>query len=86
MIEFAFWVTVVSTAAAFVLSLMRKWGVLEWLQVHAPCEFLNKMFSCSFCMSFHVGMILAIAAAVATGNAWLLAVPVCSTTITRALW
>ena len=85
-IEFVCWVAVVALAAAFLLGLAVKWGVLEWLQIHAPNDFLGQLFNCKFCCSFHVSMIISLTLCVATGQWWLLAVPVCSTVIARDLW
>ena len=86
MIRFLCWVAVVSLAAAFVLALAKKWGWIEWLQVHAPSEFLHRLFSCPFCCSFHAAVVLSVAAAAVTGDWLLLLVPFCSTVITRLLW
>lgn len=85
-IEFICWVAVIALSAAFLLALATKWGWIEWLQVHAPTEWLNKLFSCKFCCSFHVSMIISLTLCVATGLWWLLAVPICSTVIARELW
>lgn len=80
------WVAVVALAAAFALGLAAKWGALEWLQIHAPNDFWAKLFNCKFCCSFHASMIISLTLCVATGQLILLAVPVCSTVITRELW
>lgn len=84
--DFICWVAVVAMASAFVLSLAVKWGWLEWLQVHAPNELLNKLFNCKFCCSFWVSVGISLILCVATGEWVLLAVPVCATLITRELW
>ena len=39
MSEFICWVAVVALIAAFALSLADKWGIIEYLQVHAPNYF-----------------------------------------------
>ena len=85
-VNFACYVAIVSLSAAFLLSLAVKWGWLEWLQVHAPSDFLHELFSCKFCCSFHVSAIISLTLCVVTGEWLLLAVPVCSTVITRELW
>lgn len=86
MIDFVCWIAVVSLAAAFFLSLLSKWKVIEWLQVHAPSEFLYKLFSCKFCVSWWTCVIISLTLCVATGWFALMAVPICSTIITRELW
>lgn len=85
-IEFVCWIAVVSLAAAFLLGLAVKWGWLEWLQVHAPNDFLAKLFNCKFCCSWWVSVAISLTLCLVTGQWWLLAVPVCSTIIARELW
>ncbi len=84
MVTFIIWVLVVATVAAFLLTLLKKWGVIEYVQVHGN-EFFAKMFNCDFCLSFWAGVALAILLAFITGNPTLLLVPFCSTMITRFL-
>ena len=84
--EFICWVACVGAAAAFLLSLLAKWGWLEWMQVHAPCEMLSRLLGCKFCLSFWTCAALSLSLAAVTGEWALLAVPVCSTLITRELW
>lgn len=86
MVDFVCWIAVVALAAAFVLSLAVKWDLLEWLQVHAPNEFFGKLFNCKFCCSFWVCVLISLTLCVTTGHWVLLAVPICSTLITRELW
>ena len=82
--HFIYNIIVVALIAAFVLTLLRKWGVIEWVQIHGN-EFFAKMFNCDFCLSFWAGVALAILLAFITGNPALLLVPFCSTMITRYL-
>lgn len=82
--EFIFYVILIAMLAAFVLTLLRKWGVIEWVQVHGN-DFFAKMFSCDFCLSWWAGVILSVLMLIMTGNPVLLGVPFCSTMITRKL-
>lgn len=77
---------VVALAAAFLLALAQKWGWIEWLQVHAPTEWLNKLFSCKFCCSWWVCVAISLTLLVLTGQWPFAVVPVCSTMIARLLW
>lgn len=79
---FLFYTVVVALVAAFGLTLLRKWGVIEWAQIHGN-EFFAKMFNCDFCLSFWAGVVLSVLFAICTGNPALLLVPFCSTVITR---
>ena len=81
---FLFFSFVVALVAAFGLTLLRKWQVIEWVQVHGN-EFFAKMFNCDFCLSFWAGVALAILLALITRNPTLLLVPFSSTMITRFL-
>ena len=85
-LEFVCWVAVVSLMAAFLLGLAVKWKILEWLQVHAPNDFFGKLFNCKFCCSWWVSVLISLTLCVATGRLEFLAVPFCSTVITRELW
>lgn len=82
--EFLFYTVVVALVAAFSLSLLRKWRVIEWVQVHGN-DFFAKMFNCDFCLSFWSGLALSILCVFISGNPTLLLVPICSTMITRRL-
>ena len=82
--EFIFYVILVAMLAAFVLTLLRKWGAIEWVQVHGN-DFFAKMFSCDFCLSWWAGVLICFFALIFTGNLSFLGVPFCSTMITRVL-
>lgn len=84
MTNFVLYTAVVALLAAFGLTLLKKWGVVEWVQVHGN-DFFVKMFNCDFCLSFWAGVALSLIFAVVTGNPTLLLVPFCSTMITRIL-
>lgn len=80
--NFIIWVFVVATVAAFILNLLKKWKIVEYVQVHGN-DFFVKMFSCDFCLSWWIGVSLSFFVSVYTGNPALLLVPFCSTVITR---
>lgn len=84
--EFISWVAIITLATAFILALAQKWKIVEWLQVHAPNDFLNELFSCKFCFSFHVSVIISLILALVTNEWLLLFVPICSTVVTCRLW
>ena len=60
MIEFVCWVLLVALFVNFLRILAEKWGILEFLQVNAPNEFLHNLFTCSFCQSFHLALLICI--------------------------
>lgn len=86
MSEFVCWVAVVALIAAFALSLADKWGLVEYLQVHAPNDFWNRLFSCRFCCSWWTCVLISLSLLIVTRQWFFVAVPFCSTLITRNLW
>ena len=85
-VEFVSWVAVIALMAAFLLGLANKWGWIEWLQVHAPNDFLHDLFSCKFCCSWWVSVLISLTLCVASGEWLLLCAPFFTTVITRELW
>ena len=85
-VTFLIWALIVQQSAAFFLGLANKWGWLEWLQVHAPSDMICRLFSCKFCCSWWMNVIISIILCVVTGNWWLAAIPVFATPITKELW
>lgn len=74
----------IALGAAFVVLLIKKWGIAEWVQVHGN-GFFSKLFSCDLCMSFWAAVVLSVLTAIFLGDLWLLSLPVFSTPITRML-
>lgn len=81
MIEFAVAVALVALAVKFLRTLAEKWGILEWLQVHAPNEFLHKLFTCSFCQSFWLGLAICVVLVVFGAPWYWLSIPIFSCNI-----
>lgn len=82
MLTFVLYTVIIALFAGFCITLLRKWGVIEWVQVHGNA-FFAKMFNCDFCLSWWAGVVLSAIFAVITGDVILLCVPFCSTMITR---
>ena len=82
--QFIYYIILVALIAAFVLTLLRKWGVIEWVQVHGN-EFFAKMFNCDFCLSWWACVLICFFGFVLTADPVDLGVPFCSTMITRIL-
>jgi hypothetical protein len=77
-------VVMVALLAAWVVILLMKWGVAEWLQVHGD-SFTSRMASCSFCLSWWVCVLLSFAFAFWCGELKYMAVPFFATPITRMM-
>ena len=86
MVEYLAWVVMVALAAAFCLLLASKWGWLEWLQVHAPTDWLNELFSCKLCCSWWICVVISVTLFLGAGEWRMLAIPIFSTAICRQLW
>jgi hypothetical protein len=70
--------------AAWIIMLAKKWGVLEWLQIHSN-QFFNKLFGCDYCLSWWCSVAVSVTAAALTGDGHLLLVPFFSTMLSRRL-
>lgn len=81
MVEFLCYVLLVALLVMFLRTLAMKWGILDWLQFNAPNEFFHKLFTCEFCQSFHLGMIISIVLAIFVGKWYLLLIPIFSSPI-----
>lgn len=77
-------IILVSLAAAFIVLLVKKWGLAEWMQVHGD-KFLSQLFSCDLCMSFWACVFVSIVVCVVTGEDQWIVVPLFSTPLTRML-
>lgn len=78
-------VTLVSLASAFMVLLVKKWGIAEWFQIHGN-NFTSLLFSCDLCMSFWAAVILVpFVAFFVCCYWWVLLVPVFSTPLTRMM-
>lgn len=70
--------------SAWVVILLRKWGVIEWVQVHGNSFFCN-LASCDFCLNWWTAWVIVVVVLAVTGWWWLAAVPFFSTAIGRLL-
>lgn len=86
MVGFVAYIIAVALAAAFVLSLLAKWKIIEWMQIHAPNDFIHKLLMCKFCCSWWISVLISVPLAMATGEYELLSLPVFTTVITKELW
>ena len=77
-------VVLVALLAAFVVLLVKKWGIAEYWQIHGN-DFVAKLFSCDLCMSFWACVIVSLVATVALGDVRMTAVPFMAMPITRML-
>ena len=77
-------VVLVSLLAAFVVLLVKKWGLAEWMQIHCD-KFSSQLFSCDLCMSFWASVMICCLACCFVSDWHIVFVPLCSTPITRML-
>lgn len=81
---YLFIVVMVALAASFVILLLKKWEVLEWLQVHGS-DLISRAAGCSLCMSWWTCVVMSVIVAVFIGEWLVLFVPFYATPITRLL-
>lgn len=74
----------VALLAAFVVLLIKKWGIAELIQIHGN-DFLSKLFSCDLCMSFWAGVLVTMIVCLVSKEMGFILIPVMSTPITRML-
>lgn len=74
----------VALLAAFIVLLVKKWGLAEWMQVHGD-KFMSQLFSCDLCMSFWAAMLLSAFLAGYTDDMLMFVIPFFTTPITRIL-
>ena len=82
--EFLSYVIIIALLASFCLILLKKWCVIERMQVKG-CDLIAKMANCNFCLSFWICVILSAFAVLVSGNGYLMFVPLFATPITRFL-
>ena len=85
MIELFFIAMIIACIAAFVVTLLHKWGVVEYMQVHAGDfpEVVNKLFSCDFCLSWWVSVIISIFFAISMSYLLVLLCPFIATPVAK---
>ena len=81
---FCYVIVLVALAAAFVVLVMKKWGITEWMQIHGD-EYMSKLFGCDLCMSFWTAVILCLPLCMFFDSGLYMFMPVFSTPITRML-
>lgn len=74
----------VALIAAFVVLLLKKWKVTEYMQVHGD-KISSQLFSCDFCMCFWASVLIACISTIWVDEAWMISVPFLSTPIARML-
>ena len=74
----------VALLAAFMVLLLKKWGVTEWMQVHGD-SFSSKLFSCDLCMSFWAAVVVCVVLVCVFENAAYLLLTALTTPITRMM-
>lgn len=77
-------VVMVALLAAYVVLLVKKWGIAEYWQIHGN-DFVSRLFSCDLCMSFWACVIVSAVAMAVSGDVRMMAVPFMAMPVTRVL-
>lgn len=81
-IDFFLAVFVISLISAFIITLLRKWKVIEKMQVHGG-DLISEMARCNFCLSWWTNVAVCLIALIFIKEGWVFAIPFLSTMITR---
>lgn len=84
MLVYLFTTAAVALAAAFALLLLKKWGIIEWLQVHGN-DLISKMANCDFCLSWWTCLVVATVSAILAQDPFCILTAVMATPLTRKL-
>lgn len=85
-VEFIMWVAMVALLATFMLLLSIKWGWREWLQVHAPNDFIYRLVCCDLCCCWWLCVAICIVIICSGHDVWqFIFVAPCSTVMARKL-
>ena len=82
--DFCYAIVLVALAAAFVVLLVKKWGLAEWMQIHGD-KYMSQLFSCDLCMSFWAAVVMCVFVSLYTDCGLYMTVPMFSTPISRML-
>lgn len=77
-------ILIVALIAAFIILLLKKLGVVEYMQVNGN-KLISELFSCDFCMSFWASVIICFFITCATNDLHIMLLPFVTTPITRFL-
>lgn len=75
---------VIGLVAAFFVTLAKKWGIIEQIQMRGN-EFFSEMARCDFCLSWWTCCVLTLLYVLATGNVDMIYMPFVGTMISRYL-
>lgn len=77
-------IILIALISAFAIQLMKKTGIVEWMQVHGN-KIVAELFSCDFCMSWWANVIICLIVWMITDAYLVMLVPFFATMITRFL-
>lgn len=84
MVDYIITILLASLLSAFFINLGKKWGIVEWLQMHGS-ELISKMAHCDFCLSWWTNVLVSLIAALLVGDWQLLFIPFFATMLTRMM-
>ena len=75
---------IVAALAAFMVLLARKWGIVEWMQVHG-WRLVSEMAGCSLCLSWWACVAVSAVFAVCLADVRWMVLPFMATPVTRMM-
>lgn len=76
---------IIACISAFIILFLTRIGLREKVVVLSPIRLLSELFSCDFCLSFWIGLIITIIFIVVSGNFSLFLCTIITPPITRFL-
>ena len=71
--------------AAFVILLLGKLGIRDYIVAKSPVRFISKLFDCDFCLSFWTACLITTIVAICLDDITVMLIPFFSTPLTRFL-
>lgn len=75
---------VIGIVAAFFITLAKKWGIVEQMQMRGS-ELVSEMAHCDFCLSWWMSCVLTLLYVLATGDVDMVYMPFVGTMVSRFL-
>jgi len=75
---------VIGFITAFTIILLKKWGIIEWLQINGN-KIISKLASCEFCLSFWVQFPISLLVILIAGTHYSIFIPFIATLTSKKL-
>lgn len=84
MLDFVLSAIIIATLASWIVLFITKIGLREYVQIHGS-KIVAELFSCDFCLSWWVCLMLSVICSIITGDLTMVLCAFCATPISRYL-